>query len=90
MRLQPADPGSSESARDGTDVFFGTFDTLVRQDNNGLFLKFYDARSGGGFSAPAPPPRAPPPTSATGGQQPPAALVNGTGTALGSGGNVVR
>ena len=49
-------PGLLGVSADGTDVYFSTFDTLVRQDHNGLFLKFYDARTGGGFSAPAPPP----------------------------------
>ena len=33
----------------GVDVYFATFDTLVPQDLNGAFLKFYDARTGGGF-----------------------------------------
>ncbi len=33
----------------GVDVYFSTFDTLVPQDLNGAFLKFYDARTGGGF-----------------------------------------
>jgi hypothetical protein len=36
---------------DGTDVYFSTYDTLVPADRNGLFLKFYDARAGGGFSS---------------------------------------
>ena len=37
---------------DGVNVYFSTYDTLVAQDHNGQFLKFYDARTGGGFSAP--------------------------------------
>jgi hypothetical protein len=86
--LEPAPPGLVGVSADGKDVFFGAYDTLVPQDKNGLFLKFYDARSGGGFSAPAPPP----PCSAadechgvaTG---PPPAIANGTGSALGGGGN---
>jgi hypothetical protein len=49
-------PGLIGVSADGRDVYFATFDTLVRQDHNGLFLKFYDARTGGGFPAPAPPP----------------------------------
>jgi len=36
-------------SRDGTDVYFSTFDTLVPQDQNGSFLKMDAARSGGGF-----------------------------------------
>jgi hypothetical protein len=35
--------------RSGTDVFFTTHDSLVGQDLNGPFMKFYDARTGGGF-----------------------------------------
>ncbi len=49
-------PGLVGVSADGTDVYFSTYDTLLSQDHNGLFLKFYDARSGGGFSNPAPPP----------------------------------
>ena len=45
-------PGLVGVSADGTDVYFSTYDTLVRQDHNGLFLKFYDARAGGGFPAP--------------------------------------
>jgi hypothetical protein len=33
----------------GENVYFSTYDTLVPQDQNGAFLKFYDARTGGGF-----------------------------------------
>ncbi len=49
-------PGLIGVSSDGTDAYFSTFETLVKQDHNGLFLKFYDARSGGGFPAPAEPP----------------------------------
>ena len=41
---------------DGTDVYFSTFDTLVPEDENGQFIKFYNARIGGGFPFNAPPP----------------------------------
>jgi hypothetical protein len=41
---------------DGVDVYFSTFATLVPQDHNGEFVKFYDARTGGGFPFQAPPP----------------------------------
>jgi hypothetical protein len=34
---------------DGIDAFFATIDTLVAQDENGPNLKFYDARTNGGF-----------------------------------------
>jgi hypothetical protein len=33
----------------GVDVYFATYESLVPQDRNGAFLKFYDARTGGGF-----------------------------------------
>jgi hypothetical protein len=42
-------PGLVGVSADGTDVYFSTYDTLTPADRNGLFLKFYDARSGGGF-----------------------------------------
>jgi hypothetical protein len=35
----------------GLDVFFSTFETLVPEDKNGAFLKFYDARVNGGYPA---------------------------------------
>ena len=71
---------------DGQDIYFGTYQTLVPSDHNGLFFKIYDARSGGGFSE-APPQ---PPCNAAdechgAGSVPPSALANGTGTALGGG-----
>jgi len=84
-----ASTGLSGVSADASDVYFSTYDTLVRQDRNGLFLKFYDARSGGGF--PAPPP-APPCEAADechgDSSQAPRAISDGTGAALGSGGNV--
>ena len=45
----PAYAGLESVSADGRDVFFSTYDTLVPTDSNGRFLKFYDARSGGGF-----------------------------------------
>jgi hypothetical protein len=73
---------------DGVDVYFGTFDTLVGQDRNGQQLKFYDARTNGGF--PFVPPPAPcaaadechGPTAAA-----PPPIASGTAAALGAGGN---
>ena len=41
---------------DGTNVYFGTVDTLVTQDHNGGVLKIYNARTGGGFPAERTPP----------------------------------
>lgn len=72
----------------GADVYFSTFSSLVRQDHNGLFLKFYDARSGGGFSAPAPPPPCEAADECHGPASSPApAIAGGTGASL-IGGNV--
>ena len=34
---------------DGVDVYFSTYDVLIDIDENGEFLKFYDARTNGGF-----------------------------------------
>jgi hypothetical protein len=44
-------PGFVSVSANGTDVYFGTRDTLVSQDHNGAQLKIYDARTGGGFPA---------------------------------------
>jgi hypothetical protein len=43
------DTGFEGFSADGTDLYFSTFDTLVPQDRNGNFVKFYDARANGGF-----------------------------------------
>lgn len=40
---------------DGIDVYFSTLDSLVGQDRNGQFYKFYDARTNGGFNFSPPP-----------------------------------
>jgi hypothetical protein len=85
---QPNLPGLLGVSANGTDVYFSTNQTLVSQDHNGLFLKFYDARSGGGFLAPAPsPPCAAADECHGAGSSTPAALQNGAGAALGGGGN---
>src|SRR5262249_36494438 len=41
--------GLESVSSDGRDVFFTTYDTLTSNDQNGPFVKFYDARAGGGF-----------------------------------------
>jgi hypothetical protein len=41
--------GLSGVSADGVNVYFSTYESLVPQDHNGSFLKFYDARTGGGF-----------------------------------------
>ena len=81
-------PGLVGVSANGQDVYFSTYDTLVSQDHNGLFLKFYDARSGGGFSAPAPPPPCEAADECHGADSsPPAAMQDETGASL-SGGNL--
>jgi len=56
LSLYASPPGLIGVSADGRDIYFSTYNTLVSQDHNGLFLKFYDARAGGGFPAPAPAP----------------------------------
>jgi hypothetical protein len=41
--------GLESVSRDGVDVYFSTFETLVPEDVNGSFLKIYNARAAGGF-----------------------------------------
>ena len=41
--------GLEAVSRDGTDVYFTTFETLAPEDVNGTFMKIYDARIAGGF-----------------------------------------
>jgi hypothetical protein len=86
---QPVFIGLEHVSRDGTDVFFSTFETLAPQDLNGSFVKFYDARSGGGFLvSPDLGPCAAADECHGADSNPPAAPVVGTGTYLGTGGNV--
>lgn len=72
----------------GIDVYFSTFDTLVRQDRNGAAQKFYDARTGGGFDVT---PESPPCEAADechgAGTVPPAPAVITSNEGLGAGGN---
>ena len=49
-------PGLVGVSADGTDVYFSTFDGLIPEDHNGNFLRFYDARTDGGFAQPTPVP----------------------------------
>ena len=50
--------GLEAVSRDGVDIYFSTYETLApEEDENGQFLKFYDARTNGGF--PPPPARLP-------------------------------
>jgi hypothetical protein len=73
---------------DGLDVYFATVDTLVPQDENGPFLKFYDARTNGGFPYKKPPAPCAAADECHGPESsPPDPLPVGTGASLGSGGN---
>ncbi len=47
-------PGLVGVSANGADVYFSTFDSLIPEDHNGSFLKFYDARTNGGFPQPTP------------------------------------
>jgi hypothetical protein len=47
-------PGLAAVSANGADVYFSTYDSLISEDHNGNFLKFYDARTNGGFSQPPP------------------------------------
>ncbi len=45
--------GVEAISHDGVDIFFSTYDTLAPdEDFNGQFMKFYDARTNGGFPPP--------------------------------------
>ena len=45
--------GVEAISHDGVDIFFSTYDTLAPdEDFNGQFMKFYDARTNGGFTPP--------------------------------------
>ena len=79
-------PGLVGVSAGGQDVYFSTYDTLTSQDHNGLFLKFYDARTGGGFSAPAPPPPCEAADECHGADSsPPGAMPDETGASLDGG-----
>ena len=75
----------------GVDVYIATYDTLVPQDENGAFLKFYDARTGGGFEFT---PKLPPCEAADechgAGSDPPGAAVITSDGELGSTGNATQ
>jgi hypothetical protein len=76
-------------SEDGTDAFFSTHETLVQEDENGAYLKFYDARTSGGFSVVKQPSPCAAADECHGAESnPPAQPVIGTGAALGSSGNV--
>ena len=74
---------------DGVDVFISTYETLVGQDENGFFLKFYDARTNGGFPFDKPPTPCAAADECHGpDSSPPATPQLGTTARLGDGGNL--
>jgi hypothetical protein len=74
---------------DGTDAYFSTFETLVGQDENGAQLKFYDARTNGGFLFNEPPTPCVAADECHGADSaPPPSIEVGTAAGLGSGGNL--
>jgi hypothetical protein len=83
--------GVEAISRDGVDIYFSTFDTLVSQDHIGSFIKFYDARTNGGFP---PEPEFQPCVAADEchgpGNATPGGVQIGTGGELGAGGNAVE
>jgi hypothetical protein len=82
--------GLEAVSHDGVDVYFSTFETLVTQDQNGAFVKFYDARTGGGFTDDDAllPCAAADECHGADSSRPPAPGI-GTGGDLGAGGNAV-
>jgi hypothetical protein len=81
--------GLESVSRDGTDVYFGSFETLTPEDKNGSFLKFYDARTGGGFDFnPDLGPCAAADECHGVSSQRPASAQLGTGATVGDGGNL--
>jgi hypothetical protein len=81
--------GLAGVSADGVDAYFATYDTLVGQDENGAQLKFYDARTNGGFpfEKPAAPCEAADECHGADSSAPPP-LELGTTAALGKGGNL--
>ncbi|MGA8746016.1 MAG: fibronectin type III domain-containing protein [Solirubrobacterales bacterium] len=80
--------GLAGVSANGVNVYFSTRDSLVPQDRNGEYLKFYDARSDGGFATEVPPAHCEAADECHGaGSSPPILSRNGTGPSLGSGGN---
>jgi hypothetical protein len=84
----PMTVGLEGVSANGVDVYFSTFETLVPQDENGEFIKIYDARTGGGFPAeePRPPCKAADECHSAGSVTPTPPQV-GTGAPLASSGN---
>lgn len=89
------DAGSAERpiglvgvSADGINVFISTFETLVGQDENGAFLKFYDARTNGGFPFKGPAPACAAADECHGpGSPTPGSPQSGSSASLGDNGN---
>jgi hypothetical protein len=86
---EAAETGLVGVSTNGIDVYFSTLDTFVGQDTVGPFLKFYDARTGGGI------PLEPPPVPCAAadechgpGSVAPSRIISGTGAPLGASGNL--
>jgi hypothetical protein len=81
--------GLEAVSRDGVDVFFSTYETLVGRDRNGEYVKFYNARTGGGFAEEPPllPCEAADECHGTDSTPPPPAQINSAGS-LGGSGNI--
>ena len=77
-------------SHDGVNVYIATYETQVSQDHNGQFLRFYDARVGGGFPArlPSPPCAAADECHGPGSSAPTAPEIT-SAARLGKGGNAV-
>jgi hypothetical protein len=54
LTVNPEIPGLIGVSANGTDAYFSTFEPLVSEDHNGNFMRFYDARTNGGFPQPTP------------------------------------
>ncbi len=81
--------GLEAVSHSGSDVYFSSFETLVKRDHNGEYVKFYDARTGGGFPEQTEllPCEAADECHGTDSSPPPPAAINSAGS-LGASGNI--
>jgi hypothetical protein len=81
--------GLAGVSANGVNVYFSTRDSLVPQDENGQYIKFYDARTDGGFPFEKPTPPCESADECHGsGSQSPNLPRPGTSADLGAGGNL--
>jgi hypothetical protein len=86
---QDSGTGFVSVSADGVDAYFATKESFVGQDTVGPFLKFYDARVGGGIPFAVPPaPCAAADECHGASSEPPGRIPSSTGAPLGSGGNL--